>query len=96
MRELAIRASDFDGSDGQFDGLVAGCQRGLDCSPQSEFVARWCRGDPNCQPFEDVHAIVQRISPAEYGGIERRAREINQLIDQGRIEERVYSALPDK
>jgi hypothetical protein len=96
MRELAIHASDFDGSDGHFDWLLAGCQRGLDCSPQSEFVTRWCRGDPNCQPFEDVQAIVQRISPAEYDGIERRAREINQLIDQGRIEELVYATLPNK
>ena len=96
MRELAIRWSGFDGSPTQFDWLVAGCQRGLDCSPQSEFVTQWCRGDPNCQPYEDVEAIMRRISPADYDGIERRAREINQLIDQGRIEELVYSVLPNK
>jgi hypothetical protein len=96
MGELATLASGFGGSPAQFDWLVAGCQRGLDCSPQSEFVTQWCRGDPNCQPFEDVEAILRRISPAQYDDIERRAREINRRIDEGRFEELVNSVLPNE
>lgn len=76
--------------------ILAACQRGLDCSPESEVVVRYCRRDSNCQPFEDFADILRRISPAEYDAIERSALEINRRIDQGRYEELVQAVLAGK
>jgi len=62
---------------------LAACQRGLDCSPQSDIVRQLCRFDPNCQPFESVADVLRRGNENEFPEIEARARTINEKIDAG-------------
>lgn len=50
------------------------------------------------QDADDLLEFVEEIFPAaaEYDEIEKRAREIDQLIDQGQFDQLVNLALPDK
>lgn len=82
---LGTPAADFR----ELEWVIAACQRGLDCSPGSALAAHFCRGDTSCQPYEGVEAQLRRILSGEYeyDDFERRAREINQLIDQDRFDE---------
>lgn len=62
---------------------LAACQRGFDCSPQSEGVRWFCMWDRACQPYESVHDIFRRAVGDELPEIEARARWINEKIDAG-------------
>jgi hypothetical protein len=62
---------------------LAACQRGLDCSPQSEGVRWLCMWDRACQPYESVHDIFRRAVGDELPDLESRARWINEKIDAG-------------
>ncbi len=62
---------------------LAACQRGLDCSPQSETVRQMCRFDPSCQPYESATDILRRGNENEFPELEARARWVNEKIDAG-------------
>lgn len=96
MGDLVSLSSGVDGSLASFDWLLAACQRGLDCTTHSEHAQQWCRSDPGCQPFEDLEAILRRTEPANFDEIERRAREINRLMDEDRFEELVQPLQSNK
>jgi len=79
--------TDFSGDDAlRFKAwFYAACLRGVDCGPQSGFVKRHCARDPSCQPYESLLDILHRGPDANQADeIERRAREISDLIDAGR------------
>lgn len=62
---------------------IAACQRGFDCSPQSEAVRWACMWDRACQPYESVYDIFRRARGEGMLEVEVRAREINEKIDAG-------------
>jgi len=62
---------------------VAACQRGFDCSPQSDAVRWACMWDRACQPFESLTDVLRRARGEEFTEIEARARWINEKIDAG-------------
>jgi hypothetical protein len=63
----------------------AACFRGVDCGPTSRLVRVRCSHDPACQPYEDGFDLLRRGPHANLAGeIERRARELSDLIDAGR------------
>jgi hypothetical protein len=63
--------------------LLAACQRGLDCAPQSDQVRAMCTWDPGCQPYESVADVLRRADGTGYPELEARARWINEKIDVG-------------
>lgn len=67
----------------QMAWYFAACQRGFDCSPQSEGVRWACMWDRACQPYESVHDVFRRARGDDLHEIESRARWINQKIDAG-------------
>jgi len=74
--------------DGEYDREsmawnIAACQRGFDCSPQSEAVRWLCMYDRACQPYESVIDILRRARGDEMDAVEARARWINEKIDAG-------------
>jgi hypothetical protein len=63
----------------------AACFRGVDCGPHSRSVRAQCSHDPACQPYEDSFDLLRRGPHSNVAAeIERRAREISDLIDAGR------------
>ena len=87
--EIADSPLNKSGGDDEPDGIndqawfLAACQRGFDCSPQSNAVRGFCRYDQGCQPYESVSDIFRRANGNEYPQIEDRARWINEKIDAG-------------
>lgn len=67
--------------------ILAVCLRGADGGPQAEWVRTWCRGDLACQPFETGPDLIRRHAGPHYEELERRAREINAIIDAGKWDE---------
>lgn len=67
----------------QFAWFVAACQRGFDCSAQSNAVRVLCSFDRNCQPYETVTDIFRRSIGNVFPEIDARARWINEKIDAG-------------
>ena len=63
--------------------ILAACQRGVDCSPQSDTVRAMCVYDPNCQPYESAADILRRTDGTGFPALEARARWINEKIDAG-------------
>jgi hypothetical protein len=70
----------------QWVWLLAACQRGYDCGPNSDWVRMRCSHDNACQPFESVSDIVRRITGPKFDSIVTRAGEINDHIDRGDYE----------
>jgi hypothetical protein len=67
--------------------ILAACLRGADCGPRAEWVRTWRRGDLACQPFEAGPDLIRRHAGPHYEELERRAREINAIIDAGKWDE---------
>lgn len=67
--------------------IMAACLRGAACGPQAEWVKYLCRSDAACQPFENGLDIFRRQTGPEYDELERRALEINALMNDGRWDE---------
>jgi hypothetical protein len=70
----------------QWDHLgwrLAACQRGFDCSAQSDFVKWTCYVDTNCQPYETAVDLIRRATGNDFPDVEARARWINEKIDAG-------------
>jgi len=66
---------------------LAACQRTPDC----EGLALWqkfrCNWDSQCQPYETPWDIIRRDAGSDFDEVERRARELNEKIDAGTLEE---------
>jgi hypothetical protein len=62
---------------------LAACQRGFDCSPQSDFVKWSCYFDASCQPYETAYDLIRRATGNDFPDVEARARWINEKIDGG-------------
>lgn len=66
---------------------LAACLRQKHCESLSEWMRIYCNVDTQCQPFETPVDFIRRQAGNDFDEIERRAREINQKLDDGSIEE---------
>jgi hypothetical protein len=66
---------------------MAACLRGLDCGPDTEITRILCRADPTCHPDESALDLIRRLEGERFEAVERGAREINDAIDAGRLDE---------
>lgn len=68
--------------------LLAACERGYDCSRQSSWYQYRCAFDSKCQPNEDgVVDVARRETGSRFLDLERRAKELNEKLDQDRFDE---------
>jgi len=79
----ATTAEDLDSSIEVPAWMLVACQRGVDCSPESERVRFQCQFDLACQPYESMTDILRRGSGNTFPEVEARARWINEKIDAG-------------
>ena len=66
---------------------LAACLRETNCDSIAEWMRLFCNIDTACQPFETPVDIIRRQAGNDYDEVERRAREINEKIDAGTLEE---------
>jgi hypothetical protein len=66
---------------------LAACLREAGCDSMIEWMRIYCNIDMQCQPFETPVDVIRRKAGNDYDEIERRAREINQKLDAGTLEE---------
>ena len=52
-----------------------------------EWMRIYCKIDGQCQPFETPVDVIRRKAGNDYHEIERRARELNEKLDAGTLEE---------
>jgi hypothetical protein len=94
MAELGDVAANLAGDDAaearkqQWMWPLAACQREPDCKSMSEWMRLFCNVDTQCQPFETPVDVIRRQAGNDFDEIERRARELNEKIDAGTLEER--------
>lgn len=66
---------------------LAACLR----TPECEALALWkkfrCNWDAQCQPYETAQDIIRRDAGSDFDEVERRARELNEKIDAGTLDE---------
>lgn len=67
--------------------LLAACLRSPNCESLGEQMKLRCKFDPQCQPYETPLDILRRVAGNDFDEVERRARELNEKIDAGTIEE---------
>ena len=60
---------------------LAGCERGFDCSAQSEWINANCTSDPQCANKPTVVEELQRIYGAKFGEVQQIAEQIGAAID---------------
>ena len=66
---------------------LAACLREAKCESMSEWMHLFCNIDTQCQPFETPVDVIRRQAGNDFDEIERRARELNEKIDAGTLEE---------
>ena len=66
---------------------LAACLREAKCESMSEWMHLFCNVDTQCQPFETPVDVIRRQAGNDFDEIERRARELNEKIDAGTLEE---------
>jgi hypothetical protein len=66
---------------------LAACLRETHCESMADWMRLFCNIDTQCQPFETPVDIIRRQAGNDYDEIERRARELNEKIDAGTLEE---------
>ena len=68
--------------------MLAACERGYDCSRESAWYQFRCAYDPQCQPYENgIVDVVRRETGSRFSDLERRAKELNARMDEGRFDE---------
>jgi hypothetical protein len=67
----------------QFAWWLVACERGLDCSANSEWVKIACSGDPRCASFTDPSDFVRTLSGNNWDSISERAKDIDAKLDAG-------------
>ncbi|HEU5137695.1 MAG TPA: hypothetical protein VFU13_21310 [Steroidobacteraceae bacterium] len=71
----------------EWSWLLAACLRAPDCDVLTSWRKSRCAWDTQCQPYETPQDIIQRDAGSEFSEVERRAREINEKIDAGTLQE---------
>ena len=66
---------------------LAACLRETNCESMTDWMHLFCNIDTQCQPFETAVDIIRRQAGNDYDDVERRARELNEKIDAGTLEE---------
>jgi len=66
---------------------LAACLREAKCDSMSEWMRLFCNIDTQCQPFETPVDVIRRQAGNDFDEIERRARELNEKLDAGTLEE---------
>lgn len=66
---------------------LAACLRETDCGSMAEWRRLFCNIDTQCQPFETPVDVIRRQAGNDYDAVERRARELNEKLDAGTLEE---------
>jgi hypothetical protein len=66
---------------------LAACLRESGCESMAEWRRLFCNIDTQCQPFETPVDVIRRQAGNDFDAVERRAREINQKLDAGTLEE---------
>jgi hypothetical protein len=94
--ELVMLREQFTGSeDSMLAWFLAACRRGLECAAGGERVRALCTLDPACQPFETVTDLLRRYAGSDFPAVDRRADEINALIDAGNWQELGFDGISD-
>jgi len=65
---------------------LAACMRD-DCESMAEWRRLFCNIDTQCQPFETPVDVIRRQAGSDFDFVERRARELNEKLDAGTLEE---------
>ena len=65
---------------------LAACMRD-NCASMEEWRRLFCNIDTQCQPFETPVDVIRRQAGNDYDAVERRARELNEKLDAGTLEE---------
>ena len=65
---------------------LAACMRD-DCESMAEWRRLFCNIDTQCQPFETPVDLIRRHAGSDFDLVERRARELNEKLDAGTLEE---------
>jgi hypothetical protein len=65
--------------------MLASCDRGVDCSPEAQWVKRYCKADPAtlCPINANAEEMIRSKTGSDFEMIKMRAQEINALIDAG-------------
>ena len=71
---------------------LAACLREANCESMTEWIRLFCNIDTQCQPFETPIDVIRRQAGNDYDEVERRARELNQKIDAGTLDEAICDA----
>ena len=66
---------------------MAACLREANCDSMTEWKSLLCEADSQCHRDDTVMDIIRRGAGNDYGEIERRARELNEKIDAGTVDE---------
>jgi len=66
---------------------LAACLRETDCGSMAEWRRLFCNIDTQCQPFETPVDVIRRQAGNDFDAVERRARELNEKLDAGTLEE---------
>lgn len=66
---------------------LAACLRESPCESLAEWLRLFCNVDTQCQPFETPVDVIRRQAGNDFDAIERRARELNDKLDAGTLEE---------
>jgi hypothetical protein len=71
----------------QWTWRMAACLREANCDSMTEWKSLLCEADSQCHRDDTVMDIIRRGAGNDYGEIERRARELNEKIDAGTVDE---------
>ena len=71
----------------QWTWRMAACFREPNCDSMTEWKDLLCEADPQCHRDDTVMDIIRRGAGNDFGEIERRARELNEKIDSGTVDE---------
>ena len=66
---------------------LAACLREPGCESMAEWHRLFCHIDTQCQPFETPVDVIRRQAGNDYDAVERGARELNEKLDAGTLEE---------
>ena len=66
---------------------LAACMRERRCESMAEWRRLFCNIDTQCQPFETPEDVIRRQAGNDFDAVERRARELNDKLDAGTLEE---------
>jgi hypothetical protein len=71
----------------QWTWRMAACLREPDCASMAEWKSVLCEVDMQCHRDDTVMDVIRRGTGNDFNEIERRARELNEKIDVGTVDE---------